>query len=320
MQNKNIWLRSHLSLLAAYIIYGINFSVAKGIMPVSIRPFALVALRVAFSAILFWIASLFVPRQKISKKDMFFIFQCSFLGVIFNQVLFIVGLNLTTPIVSSIILTLNPIAAFIFVAVILKEHITIEKGIGLAIGLTGGLILILQNGRPDFGGSTFIGNIITLLSTVSWALYTVVAKRLLVKYHPVNIMKWAFLFAIFTTLPLGYPQLKITEWSAFNFNVWASIIFVVVGATFLGYLLINYGLKNLSPTVVSSYNYVQPFIAALFASLIGQDRITWIKIISAAFIFSGVYFVSFPEPLKNISIGKFLKNGKRKSEMPCVPD
>lgn len=308
MQKHYIITRAHLSLLAANLIYGINFSIAKDIMPVSIKPFALVTLRTVVTAILFWIISLFLPKDKVTGKDIFFMFACSFIGVVINQSLFLAGLNLTTPINSSLIQTMNPIAAFIFAAAILKEDISFIKMTGLTIGLSGVVLLILQGGQPQFGSATFTGNLYILLSTISWALYTVVIKRMLEKYHPVTVMKWTYLFGLLTTIPLGYSEFRATNWSGLTMNEWFSIGFVVVAATFLGNLLISSGLKNVSPTVVSSYAYLQPLIAAFIASLIGQDRPDAVKIVSAILIFTGVYLVSKPQPFKFSYIRKTSHN------------
>jgi drug/metabolite transporter (DMT)-like permease len=241
---------------------------------------------------------MFLPKEKVGRKDLFFLFICSFIGVVLNQTLFLAGLNLTTPINSAIILTMNPIAAFIFAAIILKEDISLIRGTGLAVGLTGVLLLILQGGRPDFGSSTFLGNLLTLGSTINWALYTVLIKKMLVKYQPVTVMKWTFLFSLLTTVPMGYSQLGTTGWSDFTLISWTSLAFVIIAATFLGYLLISSGLKNLSPTVVSSYTYSQPLIAAFIASMMGQDKIDMVKILSAILIFAGVYLVSKPDSIK----------------------
>jgi len=283
---------AHLALLAANLIYGLNFSIAKAVMPDFIKPLALVSFRSVITAALFWITGLFIPKEKVNRRDLLYLFGCSFLGVVFNQILFLAGLNLTTPINSSIILSINPVAVFVFAAIILKERISIIRGVGLAVGLSGILLLILHDERPDFTSSTFLGNIYTLINTISWALYTIVIKRMLEKYHPVTVMKWMFLFGMFSTIPAGYPQWSITDWSSITLNAWLSIGFVVIFSTYLGYLLISFGLRRLSPTIVSSYTYTQPVITAFVASMIGQDTINIIKIFSAALIFTGVFLVS----------------------------
>jgi drug/metabolite transporter (DMT)-like permease len=283
---------AHLALLAANIIYGLNYSIAKAVMPDYIKPFALVSVRSVFGTVLFWLTSLFMPREHVTRKDLLYLFGCSFFGVVINQVLFLVGLDLTSPVNSSIIISTNPIFAFVFAALILKESITFLKGSGLAIGLTGVLLLILQNGTPDWGSSTFIGDILTLINTISWAFYTVIIKRMLEKYHPVTVMKWTFFFGMFTTVPMGYHQWSTMDWSMITLNGWLGIGFVVLFATFLGYLLISFGLRRLSPTIVSTYTYINPIIAAYLASIMGQDHIDLVMVISALLIFTGVFVVS----------------------------
>lgn len=287
----NTW--AHVSLLAANIIYGVNYVIAKAIMPDQIKPLALVAVRSISAAGLFWLTSLFLPREKVSRKDLLFLAFCSLFGVVTNQVLFLVGLNYTSPVNSSIIVSTNPIFAFILAAVILKENITFLKGIGLSIGLSGVLLLILENGTPDVSSRTFLGDISTLVNTISWAFYTVIVKRMLEKYHPVTVMKWTFFFGMFITVSLSYPQLSTTDWSVISFKGWLGIGFVVLFATYIGYLLISFGLRRLSPTIVSTYTYLNPVIAAYLATIIGQDRIDLNMVLSAVLIFTGVFVVSW---------------------------
>jgi drug/metabolite transporter (DMT)-like permease len=292
MHKSRVKTWAHLSLLAANIIYGVNYSIAKAVMPDYIKPLALVSLRSILAAALFWITSLFMPKETVSRKDLLYLLGCSFFGVVINQVLFLAGLNLTSPINSSIIISTNPIFAFVFAALILKESMTFLKGSGLAIGLSGVLLLILQKGTPDIASSTFLGDVFTLVNTISWAFYTVIIKRMLEKYHPITVMKWTFFFGMFTTIPAGYTQWSTMDWSSIPFTGYLGIGFVVVFATYLGYLLISFGLRRLSPTIVSTYTYINPIIAAYLASLMGQDHIDLVMVISALLIFAGVFVVS----------------------------
>jgi len=268
-------------------------------MPGYIKPLALVSMRSLFAAGLFWITSLFLPKETVSRKDLLYLLGCSFFGVVINQILFLAGLNLTSPINSSIIISTNPIFAFVFAALILKENITFLKGSGLAIGLSGVLLLILQNGTPDLASSTFLGDVFTMINTISWALYTVIIKRMLEKYHPVTVMKWTFFFGMFTTIPAGYSQWSTMDWSSIPVKGYLSIGFVIVFATYLGYLLISFGLRRLSPTIVSTYTYINPIIAAYLASLMGQDHIDLVMVISALLIFTGVFVVSWQKNNNN---------------------
>jgi drug/metabolite transporter (DMT)-like permease len=300
MHKSRVKTWAHLSLLGANIIYGLNYSIAKAVMPDHIKPFALVSLRSISAAALFWITSLFMPKEPVNRKDLLYLFVCSFFGVVINQTLFLVGLDMTTPVNSSIILSTNPIFAFVFAAIILREKITFLKGTGLAIGLSGVMLLILQNGVPDLSSKTFLGDIFSMVNTISWAFYTVVIKKMLEKYHPVTVMKWTFLFGMFTNIPVGYHQWSTMDWSSIPLTSWLQIGFVIVGATYLGYLLIIFGLRRLSPTIVSTYTYTQPIIAAYLATLMGQDHIDIVMISSALLIFAGVFVVSFQKKNKTL--------------------
>jgi drug/metabolite transporter (DMT)-like permease len=153
-------------------------------------------------------------------------------------------------------------------------------------------LLILQNGTPDLGSSTFLGDLYTLINTISWAFYTVIIKRMLERYHPITVMKWTFLFGMFITVPIGYHEWNTMDWYSISLKAWLAIGFVIIFATYLGYLLITFGLRRLSPTVVSTYTYSQPIIAAYLSSMLGQDHITFIMVISALLIFAGVFVVS----------------------------
>ena len=299
MLKRGVRTKAHLSLLIANIIFGVNYPICKAIMPDQIKPVALVALRSVSAAALFWLTSLFLPKEKVAVRDILFLAFCSLFGVVINQELFLLGLNYTSPVNSSLIVSTNPIFSFILAALILKESISLSKGVGLAIGLAGVMTLIAEHGAPDIGSKTFIGDIITLLNTISWAFYTVIIKKMLEKYHPVTVMKWTFFFGMFITTMIGFPSIKSADWQAVTLNGWLGIAFVLVFATYLGYMLISFGLRRLSPTIVSTYTYINPVVAALIATIIGQDRINHTMIISTILIFVGVFVVSWHKKVDN---------------------
>ena len=130
MQN-NI-LKAHLALLGANVIYGANYLIAKGIMPNKIGPSAFVFIRLFFGVILFWIIKSFI-KERVAKKDLLRLGLCGLLGAAANQLLFFNGLNLTSPIDASIIITSIPVMVLIFSALILKEQITAGKLLGITI-------------------------------------------------------------------------------------------------------------------------------------------------------------------------------------------
>jgi drug/metabolite transporter (DMT)-like permease len=285
-------LKAHLSLFSAQLIYALNYSIAKDLMPAVIQPFGLVLLRIAGACFLFWSLSFFIKPEKIQKKDFKKLFLMAIFGVVINQAFFILGLSLTQPINSAIIMISNPIIVIVFTLIILKERITILKVSGLLLGIAGAITLLLFKGNFTLGSETIKGDLFTLVNSCSWAIFVVMAKPIMQKYHTVTVMKWIFLFGLILFTSFGFNDVMNVNWQLVSSYNWFAICFVVVATTFFAYLLNTYALKALSPSVVSTYIYFQPFLATTFAILLGKDSLNVIKVVSAIFIILGVYLVS----------------------------
>lgn len=285
-------LRAHISLFLAQVIYALNYSIAKDLMPDHIKPLGLVMMRIAGACLLFWSVSFLLPKEKLHKGDLKKMAVLAVFGVAVNQGLFIYGLSLTKPINSAIIMISNPIAVMLFMIFFLKEKLTTIRITGLAFGVIGALTLLLFKGSFVLGSETIAGDVMTLANSLSWAVFVVMAKPYMQKYQTVTVMKWIFLFGCVYMLPFGLSDLIKVEWDNLSGQVILAMVFVVVATTFLAYLLNTYALKFLSSSVVSMYIYFQPFLATIIAVLFGKDEITLIKAVSAGLIIAGVYLAS----------------------------
>lgn len=284
-------LKPHLALFGANLIYGANYSIAKDLMPNFIQPFGLVLSRVIGAVVLFWIIYIF-SYEKVAKKDFLLLGLCGLFGVAANQLMFLYGLDNTTPINAGIIMVSNPIMVLIASAIILKNNITLTKVSGIALGIIGALLLLLFKGDFSFGSENLKGDIFIFLNAMSYGIYLVIAVPLMRKYKPITVMSWVFAFGLIMVFPFGFEEFKQIEWSTFTPTIWWEFLFVVISTTFLAYLFNIYGLKRLSPSVVSTYIYLQPLLATLIAIWAGKDSLDMIKISAALFIFTGVYLVS----------------------------
>jgi len=292
----NKTLQAHLALLIANIIYSANFSIAKEVMPAYVQPFAFVVMRVGGALVLFWMVSSIFIREKIDKKDLPRIALLALFGVTINQLLFLKGLSLSTPINASIIMVSNPIIVLVIAAIVLKEKISIGKMAGIAFGIAGALLLLLFNKTFSFGSETITGDILILINSMSWAMYIILVKPLMKKYNTFTIVKWVFLFGFFFVLPFGFNEFKQINWISMPFEVWRNILFVVIASTFFAYILNTYALRALSPSVVSIYIYLQPFLASLIAIFYYRnDELDVRKICAGLLIIIGVYLVSQPQ-------------------------
>ena len=287
----------HLAILGANLIYGVNYSIAKDVMPAYIQPFGFIFYRVLGALMLFAMIASFY-KERIAKKDMLLLAVCGFFGVGLNQLSFFYGLNLTNPINAGIIMVSNPIMVLLASAFILKTRVTYLKIAGLILGISGALIILLFKKGFSFGSDTIIGDSFILLNSASYAVYLVLVKPLMSKYKPITVVTWVFGFGFLFVMPFGFSEISEIDWSSFSGEIWWKFGFVIVATTFLTYLFNIYGLQRLNPSVVSTYIYLQPLIAAFYAISLGKDSFTWIKFIAAILIFSGVYLVSKPAKVR----------------------
>lgn len=283
---------AHIFLLFANLIYAINYSFAKDVMPTFIMPSGFILLRVLGAFFLFFLLYKIFIREKVEAKDLLRLIACGFFGVAVNQLFFFEGLNLSTPINASIIMTINPVIVIIISFFMLKESFGIKKIFGVLLGLVGAGILILNNGEIDLSNNLRTGNILVLINASSYAFYLVIVKPLMTRYNPITILTYVFGFGMLFVLPFGYDELWNINWNIMPKTIFWQVIFVVFCTTFLAYLFNAYALKNLNPTTVSIYIYIQPVLASVFAVFWRIDKINNEKIISALIIFIGVYLVS----------------------------
>ena len=301
-------LKGHSSMLGANVMWGLMSPVAKFVMGGgAVTPLVVTDLRITGAMVLFWIASFFQKPERVAPKDLLKLLGASLLAIVFNQGCFIFGVGLTSPVDASIITTSMPLLAMVLAAIYLKEPITGKKVLGIAVGATGALLLILgshQVSEAKAAGNHYIwGDLLVLLAQFSYALYFVLFKNFVNKYSLITIMKWMFTYAFICALPFSYNDLLHTEWKSLQNSEIGALVFIVVGSTFISYVLIVIGQKNLRPTVAGMYNYVQPLVASIVAVCWGMDTFNFVKIISVALIFGGVYLVT---------------NSRSKAEMEAV--
>lgn len=281
-------------MIAVTLIFGINIPLSKSLLPLWISPEALTLSRILFGTLVFWMASLFVPKEKTPFKDHRFFLIGALCGVVFNQGLFVTGLNMTSPIDASIIITSGPLFAMIFAAILLKEPISFLKVSGILVGASGAILLVYSGHHAASArASNLTGNLMIFGSAMIYAFYLVFTKPLTKRYHPITLMKWMFLYASILVTPFYFRQLLSAP--VYNHTDTTAILqmaYTLCFATFLAYLLIPMAQQRIRPTTISIYNNFQPLIATLVAVSVGMDHFTLIKGLSAVLIFSGVYLVT----------------------------
>jgi len=293
-------LKAHLAVFGANLIYGINYTVAKGVMPDYLSPFVFIGIRVVGATALFWIlAAIQRDAERIDRKDLPYLAMLGVFGIAVNQLFFFKGLNLTTPINASIIMTTNPILVLLLSALIQKERITLLKTIGIFLAGTGALLLLTQEQTSEialFNENYLRGNAFVLINATSYGLYLVLVKKMMNKYHPMTVIRWVFLFGLIYVIPFGASEVGAIDWREIPGHIWASIAFVVFGTTFLAYLFNAYGIAKLKPEVVSTYIYFQPILAGIFALALGADELNRTMVFAGVAVLMGVFAVSWQRP------------------------
>jgi drug/metabolite transporter (DMT)-like permease len=294
------FLKAHIALIAVNLIYGLNYVVAKDIMPDYILPNALIWIRVSGATALFWLVYLFY-REHVTRRDLLYMALCAIFGVTLNQLFFFNGLNLTSPINAAIIMTSNPILATLIAAIILKERLAYWRIFGVFLGAAAAVMMIASDSQAQFGNTSIRGDLFVLINSATYALYLVLAKPLMAKYKPITVITMVFSFGLFfiSLWPPVWTEMSLIAWPSIPTKIYLEIGFVIFAVTFLTYLFNIFALKHVSPTVSSTYIYSQPVFAALFAwlllSFLGKDYvqdITWVKLVCALVIAFSVWLVS----------------------------
>lgn len=289
--NKKI-LYAHLAVFIANVFFGLNNPISRSLMPEIIDPITLTYFRMVGGTLLFWGISIFLKAEKVPFKDLVKLFFAAFFSLSVNQIAFYMGLSQTSPIDASIVVSTLPIMSMIFAAIIIKEPVTIKKALGVLVGASGAVYLIYTSGSQHIGSGDFAGNIIVFGAVVSFSLYLTIFKTLIPKYSPFTIMRWMFLFACIQSYPFCHQAVMSFNPGVIDFSIGLRIAYILIFATFAGYVLLAFGQKTLLPTTLSMYNYTQPIIASLAALMMGIGTFGADQFISIALVFVGVYIVT----------------------------
>ncbi|RBN49868.1 DMT family transporter [Flavobacterium psychrolimnae] len=287
--------KRNLALIGATIvsiIYGVTFTIAKDVMPLYIDAYGFILLRVGGSVLLFWLVWLFMPKEKIAINDFPRIIAAAFFGVAFNMLTFFKGLSLTSPISAAVIMVSTPMIVLTLSAIIMKERMQKRMVFGIILGLIGTAFLILYGKSIGSATNAGLGNFLVLINAISYGFYLIIVKKLMDKYNAFTFVKWIYLFGFIMVLPFGWSQFQTVNWALVPMDICWKIGFVVVFSTFLTYLLNLLSMKELKPTTVAVFIYLQPLFATIFAISLGKDELSLVKIGSAILIFVGVHLVT----------------------------
>lgn len=288
--SKRTWALIAATLVS--IIYGVTFTIAKDVMPKYVEPFGFITMRVGGSVLLFWLVSFFGPKEKIALEDFPRIAAAAFFGVALNMLTFFKGLSYTSPIMGAVLMVTTPIIVLILSTIIMKERMQKRKIFGIILGLAGTITLILYGKSMVNAPNATLGNLLVFINAISYGFYLILVKKLMDKYNAFTFVKWIYTFGFIMVLPFGWHEFHAINWTTIPTDIFWKIGFVVVFSTFLTYLLNLVSMRELKPTTVAVFIYLQPLFATIFAVGLGKDELSLVKLLSAVLIFTGVYLVT----------------------------
>ena len=286
--------KAHVALIATNIFFAINYTAVKTLFNGGfVKPFGLNIIRVGVTAALLWVLYFFAPtKTKIKKEHYSRFILCSILGISFNQLLFIKGLSLTYSIHASLLILTTPILITFIAAWILKEKLTTNKIIGLILGVSGAMVLILAKEKTGNPNDVLLGDILILLNAISYTFYFVMVKPLIQEYNPIMVLRIIFTIGLVMMLPFCWGQVSEIAWLTYGTKEILMLGSITILGTFCAYLFNIYGIKILGASTAGSYIYSQPFFAAAIAIIFLGETVETYKIVAAVLIFAGVYLAN----------------------------
>lgn len=292
--------KARLAVLLGNFFFGTSVIAVKHITPLLLPPLALTTVRIAITTILFWCLYAARPvKMQFRKNDFIRLFFCAIAGITLNQTFSIRGMALTSPIHASLLVLTTPMVITILAAWLLKESFTALKLIGLFLGIAGGSLLVFSRDLSSVASNEqSLGDLFVILGAISYSTYVVTIKPLMGNHKALHILQWVFLFGAFISIPVGWKDVSQVNWSLFDFTSWFCLLYVVLGATFFAYQLMNYGIGKLGASVAGSYVYTQPFFATIASMIILHESLSLPKIAAALLIMAGVFITNYKKTEK----------------------
>ena len=287
MKNKGV-ASAHIALIGCNLVWACDYPFYNLLLGRYISPMAMVCGSLIVAAVLSWIPVLWQKREQIERGDWPTLIIIALLMGVTRKLLMMFGLSRTSPIDGSIIATISPLLVLLLSVAVGIDRFSTKKIIGLILGGIGAIAVVLTSTTPHHANSELSGNIMMICSGLVTALYMVFFKNLVSKYRITTLLRAMSTISTLAILPFGFKDLINIDFSDVNTPLYLAAAFVLIIPTYLPNLLLNYSLKYLSPTISSTYAYIQPILAVALSVAMGLDKLHADTIIFAVVLFAGV--------------------------------
>jgi drug/metabolite transporter (DMT)-like permease len=283
----------HAALFFSSLLASAQYSAVKLLIPGYISALAFLSLRIPIAFLVFFSLKSLATKEKVEKKDLKILFLCGLFGVVINQMGYFKGMEYTLPIHGALIMTTCPITIYLINIILVKGRLNWTQTIGIGLGFGGAFLLLLGKESAVMAGplDTTKGDGLMFLNAIAYSFFLVLQKKIAHKYHPLTIISYVFLFGGMLVVPWGMPALFDINWTQLPSQFWFVFVFIVLFTTIVAYLINSWALRKVEPQVVGVYIYLQPILASLIAVAMGQDTLSWQKVMYGSMILIGVYLV-----------------------------
>ena len=276
-------------LTTTVLVWGFNF-VAVKVLYQQMTPAAVSLVRfVPMYLLLLLFCRLRGESLKYTRDSLPVLIQ-GFLSMGIYMVVFLEGMDRTSPAEGAIILASAPIFVAIFSVLAKQERFTPGAVLGAVVAFIGTAIVIAAGAKSS--GGSMVGNLLILASAIVWAYSAVLSKPLVNRYSPVQSLTLSMPAALLVLIPYGLVATIQTPWKDFTPTTWGMLIHVVFGAGVLGFVGFYEGVKAQGPAAAMMYQFFVPIVAAIFGYWILGQHLTGLQLFGLAVVIAGVSIAS----------------------------
>lgn len=295
----NSEIKGNILMFVSKTFSGLNQNALRYLLPNWMGAHTGVVLRLGAGTLLFFIYQLIAGRKfpRPNLKDSFILILAGLFFVFGYMWTLLEGLTYTTPISSSIFISLQPVFVFIICLIIKTERASFKKIIGMIIGFGGALVCVLTQHDSEIASNPLKGNLLCLCGAVLFSCYLVTEKKFIPLYGSAMVSFITFgggaIGSIILVCFLGWDAPVLQQ------NIFSTpmliLLFVLIFPSFISYLLQDFSLKLLPATVVALYSDLILIVSAIASYILGQDRFSWWQICAIILMLASVYLVESSE-------------------------
>lgn len=281
----------HLALVGCNLLWAVDYPLYHILLPRYLSPVLLLSAALTATALLALIPAIKGGVQRIEHKDIPTLIGAALLLGVIHKGTLMLGLSRTSPVDGSIINTVGPLVVLLLSVLMGVDRLTRTKVVGLIVGLSGAVAIILMGNHTSSAVATMEGNLFVVCAVVATACYTVFLKRMLAKYNVATVLLWVYVIAAVVVLPFGISDLVKSDFAGWNREATVAFIVIMCFLTYLPNFLYNYALRHIKPFQTSIFSYLQPVAAIVLSVAMRLDKVRLETLLFALLVFAGIGIV-----------------------------